>query len=68
MTRRGAIELVTLLTDVDDMILPQDTFDSDANKILDDEIKNSNNNTKKIFTRKPTVCGDDFFFDGKVQD
>ena len=55
MTRRGVIELVTLLTDVDDMILHPE--------ILDNEIENNNNNTKKVFRGKSIICGDNFFFD-----
>ena len=40
MTRRGTIELVALLTDVDDVILPQDPVDSDATILFNAENEN----------------------------
>ena len=66
MTRLGTIDLVALLTGVNDVILLQDPIASDATCLFNTENETNKDNTKKIFRRKPTACADDFFFDAKV--
>ena len=77
MTRRGTNELATLLTEIKEMILPQDPFDI-AGDVLSPLFASTPTTTttttpattttlkKKIFRKKPTVCADNFFFDDKM--
>ena len=78
MTRRGTNELVNLLEEIKEMILPQDPLTSDTSYLF--QIPTTTTTTqapstttnpnkkkkKKIFRNYPTVCADNFFFDDKM--
>ena len=77
MTRRGTIELVALLLEIQKMVLPQDPLENttdltrlftntDSPNLTTTSVSTPVDNTKKIFRRKPTVCADNFFFDDKM--
>ena len=75
MTRRGTNELAILLTDIKEMILPQDPLTSDTSHLFPTTIPppatppastTRTQKRKKIFRKKPTVCADNFFFDDKM--
>ena len=72
MTRRGTIELVALLLEIQKMVLPQDPLENvtdltrlftntDSPNLTTTSVSTPVDNTKKIFRRKPTVCADNFF-------
>ena len=71
MTRRGTNELArTLLTEINEMILPQDPLTSDCSYLFSNApttttIPAPSTTTtlkkKKIFRKKPTVCADNVF-------
>ena len=82
MTRRGTIELCHLMSEIGNMILPQDPTDPTANGLASLLFSPSGQPTtpdtttsppvqrkkgmKKIFRKKPVVCADNFFFDDKM--
>ena len=73
MTRRGTNELVNLMLDAKEMILPQDPITTDTSYLFNttEPLKNASTTTnetkrKKIFRRKPIVCCDNFFIDDKL--
>ena len=77
MTRRGTNELVNLLLDAKEMILPQDPMTQDTSYLFRNEnlpqeqpnvstTTNKKNKRKKIFRRKPVICADNFFIDDKL--
>lgn len=74
MTRRGTIELHSLLSDVDEMVIDDrensssksSTSSSASSQLSDLESGGENKKKKKIFRNKPVVCADNFFFDDKI--
>ena len=75
MTRRGTNELAILLTEIKEMILPQDPLTSDTSHLFPTTTPppatppastTRTQKRKKIFRKKPTVCADNFFFDDKM--
>ena len=78
MTRRGTRELCHLLTEILQMILPQDPHETTTAGLFNNVDSTDDNNPpptttsdpskkrKKIFRKKPVVTADNFFFDDKM--